>query len=72
MVYNPNKANIRSIALKRRNTMSDREKLIEYITNLTDAQIEEFIAFLKTIPSAEAVLQLLHPCNSAQDQEVSA
>ena len=33
--------------------MSDREKLIQYITNLTDEEAEAFIAFLKTVPPLE-------------------
>ena len=52
--------------------MTDKEKLIQYIVNLTDAQVEEFISFLKTAPSFEEVLMLLPPNNSQQEQEVSA
>lgn len=52
--------------------MSDREKLIQTIVNLTDDEAEAFIAFLKTAPSSEEVLTLLRQYNSPQEQEVSA
>ena len=51
--------------------MSDREKLIQYITNLTNEEAEAFISFLKTVPSSEEVVLPLHPNNSLQKQEVA-
>ena len=46
-------ANTRS-HIERRNTMSDREKLIQYISNFTNEEAEAFIAFLKTAQPSEA------------------
>ena len=66
-----NGANARSY-FERGNTMSDREKLIQYITNLTDEEVEAFIEFLKTAPSSEEVSLLPPQNNSPQDQAVSA
>ena len=51
--------------------MSDKEKLIRYIMNLTNEEAEAFISFLKTAPSSEEALMLLPPCSSLQEQEVA-
>ena len=51
--------------------MSDREKLIQYITNLTNEEAEAFIAFLKTAPSSEEVSMLPHLNNSLQEQKAA-
>lgn len=56
--------------IERGNTMSEKEKLIQYIINLTDEEAEEFISFLKTIPSSEEVSTLLLQNNCQQDQAV--
>ena len=55
----------------RETTISDREKLIQYISKLTNEEVEAFIAFLKTVPSSEEVSMPLHPSNSLQKQEVA-
>ena len=52
-------------------TMSDREKLIYYIKNLTNEEAEAFIAFLKTAPSFEAVSKPL-PQNNSQPEQKAA
>lgn len=52
--------------------MSDREKLIHYISNLTNEEAEAFIAFLKTIQPSEGVSMPPHPCSSLQGQEAHA
>lgn len=70
-VYNAN-VNEQTLVFERGNTMSDREKLIQYIMNLTNEEAEEFISFLKTIPSSEEVSLPLHLNNSPQEQEVVA
>ena len=57
---------------ERRTTMSDREKLIHYIANLTNEEAEAFIAFLKTAPSFEEVSMPLPQNNFQQAQTVSA
>lgn len=57
--------------IERRNTMSERELLIQYIANLTDKEAEDFIAFLKTIPSSEEVSMLPHPNTPPQEQTAS-
>ena len=64
-------ANTRSY-FERRITMSDREKLIQYIANLTNEEAEAFIAFLKTAPSFEGGAKPLHPNSSQQAQIISA
>lgn len=64
------KANIR-FYIERGNTMSDREKLLQYIANLTDEEAEAFIAFLKTAPSFEEVSLPPRQNNSLQEQPVA-
>jgi hypothetical protein len=51
--------------------MSDREKLIQYITNLTNEEAEAFIAFLKTVPSSEEASMPLRPSNFLQEQKAA-
>lgn len=63
-------ANARSYT-ERRNTMSDREKLLQYIANLTNEEAEAFIAFLKTVASSEEALMHLHQNNSQQEQKAA-
>ena len=63
-------ANTRSY-FERRNTMSDREKLIQYIANLTNEEAEAFIAFLKTAPSFEGGEKPLLQNNSLQEQKAA-
>lgn len=65
-----NGANARSY-IERGNTMSDREKLLQYIANLTNEEVEAFIEFLKTAPSSEEDEMLLHRNNFQQEQEVA-
>ena len=48
--------------------MSDKEKLIKLIANLTNEEAEAFIAFLKTAPSFEAIEPPPPPNNSPQGQ----
>jgi hypothetical protein len=52
--------------------MSDKEKLIQYILNMTNEEAEAFIAFLKTAPSSEEVSMLPHPNNFPQEQVTPA
>lgn len=59
------------VLFERRIPMTDKEKLIQCITNLTDDEAEEFIFFLKTIPSSEEGVMLLPQNNYPQDQTVS-
>lgn len=56
---------------ERSNTMSDKEKLIQYITNLTNEEAEAFIAFLKKAPSFEEVSMLPPQNNSQREQTIS-
>ena len=51
--------------------MSNKEKLIQYIHNLTNEEAEKIISFLKTTPSSEEVAQHLPQKNSLQEQGVA-
>ena len=57
--------------IERNLTMSDKEKLIQYIANLTNEEAEAFIAFLKTAPSSEEASMPLPPCNFPQEQTIA-
>jgi hypothetical protein len=52
--------------------MTNKEKLFQYIANMTNAEAEEFISFLETIPSSELGVQLLPQYNSQPDQTTSS
>ena len=47
--------------------MSNKEKLIQYINDLTNDEAEKIISFLKSTPSPEEVSQLLPQNNSPQE-----
>ena len=51
--------------------MPSKEKLIQYIHNLTNEEAEKIISFLKTTPSSEEVSQRLPQSNFLQEQEVA-
>ena len=57
--------------LKGVHTMSNKEKLIQYIHNLTNEEAEKIISFLKSTPSPEEVSLLLLQNNSLQEQEAA-
>ncbi len=61
-----------TLYIERGNTMSDKEKLLQYIASITDEEAEAFIAFLKTAPSFEEVSMPLPQNNFQQAQTVSA
>lgn len=61
-----------TLYIERGNTMSDKEKLIHYIANLTDEEAEAFIDFLKKAPSFEEASKPLPQNNFQQAQTVSA
>ena len=50
--------------------MTNKEKLIDYIHNLTNEEADLIIAFLKESASSEEVCPLLPLCNSLQEREV--
>ena len=54
--------------LKGVHTMSNKEKLIQYIHNLTNEEAEKIISYLTSTSSSEEVAQLLPQNNSPQDQ----
>ena len=51
--------------------MSNKEKLIQYIHNLTNEEAEKIISYLKSTQTLEEVSQLLPQSNSLQEQEVA-
>lgn len=54
--------------LKGVHTMSNKEKLIQYIHNLTNEEAEMIISCLTSAASSEEVSQLLPQNNSLQEQ----
>ena len=50
---------------------SNKEKLIQFIENLTYEEAEKIIAYLESASSLEAIVPLLPPCSSLQEQEVA-
>ena len=57
--------------LKGVHTMSNKEKLIQYIHNLTNEEAEIIISFLKSTSSPEGVA-LHRPQNSSLQEQVTA
>ena len=55
--------------IERRTTMSNKEKLIQYITNLTNEEAEAFIAFLETMSLTPTDVPHHLPNNPPQEQE---
>jgi hypothetical protein len=51
--------------------MSNKEKLIKYIHNLTNEEADIIISFLKESASFEEVSPHLLQCNSPQEQEAA-
>jgi hypothetical protein len=51
--------------------MSNKEKLIEYINNLTNEEADAIISYLKQSQTVEEVSLHLPLCNSLQEQEVA-
>ena len=51
--------------------MTNKEKLIKYIHNLTDEDADVIISYLTKSASFEEVSPHLLPCNSPQEQEVA-
>ena len=58
--------------LKGVHTMSNKEKLIQYIHNLTNEEAEKIISCLTSASSSEEVAQLLPQSNSQQDQATAS
>ena len=58
--------------LKGVHTMSNKEKLIQFIHNLTNEEAEKIISFLKSTASPEEFSQLLPQNNSLQEQGVAS
>ena len=58
--------------LKGVHTMSNKEKLIQYIHNLTNEDAEKITSFLKSTASPEEVSQLLPQNNSLQEQATAS
>lgn len=54
--------------LKGAHTMSNKEKLIQYIHNLTNEEAEKIISCLASTSTSEEISQLLPQNNSPQDQ----
>ncbi len=50
--YNTNK----NICFERRNSMSNKEKLIQFIEKLTNEETEKIIAYLETVSTSEEVV----------------
>lgn len=50
--------------------MSNKEKLIQYINNLTNEEAEEIISYLETVPSSAIGIPLPLPSNSPQEQTI--
>lgn len=52
--------------------MTNKEKLIKYIHNLTNEETDVIISYLTKSASFEEVLSHLLQCNSPQEQEVAS
>lgn len=52
-------------------TMTNKEKLFQYILSLTNEEAEAFIAYLETASSSEEGAPPVPPCSSPQDQAVA-
>lgn len=51
--------------------MTNKEKLINYIHNLSNEDAEYLISYLKQSQTVEEVFPHLLPCNLPQEQEVA-